>query len=511
MRFTSRRAMLFSVLFGLGLVANLVPVWSIDFLPLGDYWGHIELMDIAARRDDPRTLYAEVFEPPNLLLSNTVGLQLSMLLHPVFSIATVGKLMVSFYVVGVPLALVALALVFERSPSLAFIGLPMVFNAILSVGFLNYLFGLPLLFGALALGRSFAERGGVGRGISLSLLLVACYFAHMIVFLIALALVGWLIVLFLDRRADLRRLAVFLPCLPPLTGWVVRMFDTGTRSFLSRDSGLGLVFKDFDDRVAQMHAWGLQFFRSPVDEYVFGLLAFCWLAILILGFRSSPASGRSRAAGKRWHRRHALELTTVGCIFAYFVLPSHMREMNVITERVIILFLFLLTLWPRMRFAAIRQFALLVPLIGISWCYPWFVKAEFQRFESELVGELPEMIGSLTDRSRLGYLRYPRYNSITYNGPLWYLPRGLHATLNGGISSASFAERHYTPIQYRNRPPVQRIGHRLGDDRQKRILQAYDYLLIRIDGKPENALHHPLLSLMRHDRSWWLFRVQRAP
>lgn len=509
MRVSLQDSRLFWALFCPALVANLVPVWSVDFLPLGDYWAHIELMDIAARYGDPRTLYAEVFEAPNLLLANTFGLALSMLLHPILSTVMVGKLMLSFYVVGVPLAFVALASAFGRSRWLAFFTLPMVYNGILSVGFLNYLFGLPLLFGAIALARRFAERGGVKRGIGLALLLTACYFAHMIVFLITLGIVGALIALYVKRRAELRRFAVFVPCLPLLIGWMVPMFAPGRRSFLSGNRGLGLVFKSLDERFAQMHIWGMQFFRSPVDEYVFALLASCWLALLFFGIRYAAAEERTRTTSPGWFRRHALEGITVCCAIAYFVLPSHMNQMHVITERVVIFILFLLALWPRVRFERMGQVALLVPLIVLSWGYPMFVKAEFERFEREEVGELPRMIASLPERSRLAYIRYPRSNSVTYAGPLWYLPRALHATLNGGISSASFAERHYTPIQYRDGPPLRRVRRRFKNPRQMRILLQHDYLLIRKHGKPRVALRHARLSLLSHDRSWWLFRVHR--
>jgi hypothetical protein len=465
-------------------------------------------MDIAARHGDPRTLYAEVFEEPSLLLANTMGLGLSILLHPVLSTVTVGKLMVSFYAVGVPLGFVALALAFGRSPWLAFFTLPMVFNGILSVGFLNYLFGLPVLFGSLALARAFAEGGGAKRGIGLALLLAACYFAHMIVFLIALGMAVALIALFVNRRADLSRFAVLIPSLPLLIGWVARMFGSGTWALSSGGKGLGLVFKDLDARLAQMHLWGMQFFRSPVDERVFALLAGCWLILLLLGCRRSSSIETAAIEPSPWYRRHALEGITICCAIAYFVLPSHMRQMNVITERLVILFLFLLTLWPRVGFERAAQLALALPLVVVALGYPFYVKAEFQRFERVEVGELPRMIASLPDRSRLAYLRFPRSNSVTYAGPLWYLPRALHATSNGGISSASFAERHYTPVQYRNGAPLRRVGRRLNDKRQQRILLQHDYLLIRKHGKPRVALRHPRLSLLDHDRSWWLFRVR---
>ncbi len=48
---------LLPALFLCSLLANLWAVWSVEWLPLGDLGGWIELMDVAARHEDPATLY----------------------------------------------------------------------------------------------------------------------------------------------------------------------------------------------------------------------------------------------------------------------------------------------------------------------------------------------------------------------------------------------------------------------------------------------------------------------
>jgi len=509
---TERPAVFWTVLLSL-CALQLLPIWAVRWLPMGDLGGHLELMDIMARHGDPATLFAQTYHLPTGLQPNTVALWLAHWL-PGLGALVVAKLLMSLYVLGLPAALAALAKAFNRSPWLALLALPLTWNALVNVGFLNYFIALPLLLATIALAVQLGRHGGRWRLAGLTACLALLFFCHVLAHLIALGMAAFTLAWFLPSWRKTWRLLAIVPALPLAGFWATRKFialestETG-RTFAQAGGGLDLAFLPKSALVEQMPTWGMRFFRDGSDDKAFLALVVIWLIWLAVGVWQRRRENTRKLTWRTsalLYQHWGLEVLTLCSLAAYFVLPTHMSEMDVITERVVVQILLLLAAWPKIRFVG-RAAWLLVPAIVLSAGYSLVVLVHFQQFEREDLDGLPAALEQLPPRTKLAYLLWHHENSVTYMGPLWHLPRAIFVLHTGGLTDDSFAVRPYTPVQYRQgRTPVQLSG----DFTHELKLFDYDYVLIRSQSAPAAALASPNLHQRWHRGEWWLFNVQRG-
>ena len=501
---TERPAVFWTVLLAL-CALQLVPIWAVRWLPMGDLGGHLELMDIMARHGDPATLFTQTYHLPRGLQPNTVALWLAHWL-PGLGALVVAKLLMSAYVLGLPASLAALAKAFDRSPWLALLALPLTWNALVNVGFLNSFIALPLLLATIALAAQLGRHGGRWRLLGLTACLALLFFCHVLAHLIALGMAAFTLAWFLPSWRKAWRLLAIVPALPLAGFWAYRKFvalestETG-RTFAQAGGGLDLAFLPKSALVEQMPTWGMRFFRDKSDDKAFLALAAIWLVWLAVGVWQPRHDHNRKLKWQDW----GVEVLTLGCLVAYFVLPTHMSEMDVITERVVVQILLLLAAWPRIRFVG-RTAWLLLPAIGLSALFSLVVLTHFQQFEREDLDGLPTALEQLPPRTKLAYLLWHHENAVTYMGPLWHLPRAIFVLHTGGLTDDSFAARPYTPVQYRaGQTPVQLSG----DFTHNAKLFDYDFVLVRSQSAPTAALASPDLKQRWQRGEWWLFDVLR--
>ncbi|MBN1945579.1 MAG: hypothetical protein JW797_07870 [Bradymonadales bacterium] len=506
---------LFVVLLLLALAFNLVPIWASRWLPMGDVGAHIELMDIVARSDDPETLYGETYTVSGLWGPNSLTHKVGWLLRPLVDVGLSAKLLISWYIVGLPLAMLAMCLAFRRSRWLVFFAFPMSFNALFNMGLLDFLVSLPLLFFAVALSRAMAERGGWIRGIGLALLLNLLYFAHIIAFLIGLGICLFILVFWCRGLKGLVRLIPLVLALPLPGAWIANKFvsraatEAGRRMGGFGQEGLGSVFQRWDDLLGQVHAYGMRFFRDNTEERIVLALLLVWFALMALAQRGRATEVQDAALTTRLGRVRAytLEIITLACITAYFFLPSDITEVEVITQRVVMIAFLLLAIWPRIDLEGWAARGVVAVLTGVALLFPWQVNAKFREFERTYLSELPGAIAGLPDRTRLSYVQWEHVNDITYMGPLWHIPKAIHSLANGGITDDSFAIRPTCPIQYREGMTPPRLH---GDFWRSPHLTQFDYVLLRSSREPTGALSRSNLQLIFHQDPWWLFEVSQS-
>ena len=487
-----------------GILANLLPIWTVTWLPMGDLFGHLELMDIVLRYGDPATVYRDVYLLPRTLDPNTLSLWFARLLPGVGTLTT-ARILLSAYVIGLPVSLAFLARTFRRSPWLALLSLPLTWNALVSIGFLNYIIALPVLFGVLGLARRYAESGRWQRGVALALLLILLFFCHVIAFLIGVGMATFVLVWHGQGLQRLTRLWVVLAAAPVGGQWIWRKFvaleaTVEGRTFGTSSGNLGLWFLTPKELIAQLYDWSLQYFRDHADRKMAWATLALWLALMVVGLVPRL---RGRSAVRLHWRDRSLELMTLLCAIAYFFLPSYMNEMAIITERVIMQVLLLLTLWPQIEFTAWRRW-LLVPMLLLGPTYASTVRKEFQRFERQEIGDLPHALGELPDKSRFSYVLLERDNDTTFMNSMWYAPRAIFALQHGGLVDGSFAVRPYTPVQYKpGAMPLPLLGAFWNNP----VLFGYDHVLVRAPTPPINADMSPYLKQIWHQGHFWLYRV----
>jgi hypothetical protein len=260
---------------------SLVPIWGTTWLPLQDLGGHIELLDVVYRFNDPTSLYERTYLPPRLLDPNSLSLAIAWLLGPLLGTMAVTKLLLTFYVLGLPLSMLAIARAFDRSPWLALASIPLVFNALFNVGFINYLLALPLMLYMIPWAKNLAEKGELRDAFLLGIGALALFYAHVIAFLIGWAMAAFVLLLYGSPSRWRNGLLATLPSLILLLIWVERMFLDPVATEMGRtfgtDNGLGVVFISLEQRLSNFHTWGSNLFRDGLDEAVLVMIGVVWL------------------------------------------------------------------------------------------------------------------------------------------------------------------------------------------------------------------------------------------
>lgn len=494
--------------FVLALAFNLVAVWVPTWLPMGDLGGHIEMMDVVARATDSATVYPEFYVVRSPWTANGLSLVVAKALYPSVEPLMTARLLMSWYVVGLPLSIALLVWVFGRPMWLSLFSAPMVFNSIVNVGFINFLVALPLIFLSLAFARQVAVTRAVRWSVALAVTLVFLFYAHIIAFMMGTAMVLTVLILHMRRLKDTLSLGTVLPGLVPFGLWVYERIISpeGTaagRTFVTRAGGLRPGFLPFKVRVVQMHQWGLRHFKDHSDEVLVAVLITAWLFAWVAtrrqktAERAEPASRRSRAT---------LFVLALGCVAGYFILPNHLHEVSILAERAWLLALLLLVALPLPTAKVPSRLAFVVVSVA-ALVYPWSVTANYKRFSDKHVQELASQIESFAPRTGLMYIfdREIAQSDVTYMGALWHWPRAIHVTSNGGFGHDSFMRRPYGgPIDYRpGKLPTRHIRHLFKDD----ALFEFDYLLLLKAKPPKHALESDRVKLRWHSGHWWLFDV----
>ncbi len=196
----------------------LVPFWAVPgYLPSTDGPSHVYNAWLLGELAGPaparllRAYYTINPQPVPNSLGHVALLALLRALPP----AAAEKALLSAYVLLLAAALWYLAGAVDRERAwLALLGLPFAWNMLLGYGFYNFLFSVPLLLLALGLWWRHRDRPGPGFAAALVGLLLACYFAHILAAVLALAGIGvlWLASWRRERRrGHLAHLAILAP------------------------------------------------------------------------------------------------------------------------------------------------------------------------------------------------------------------------------------------------------------------------------------------------------------
>ena len=502
-----RLDLLFGTLFA-GLAAlNVWPFWAVHWLAGTDTGGHIELMDIAGRLHDPSTAYSTTYYLGSWIAPNTVGVRLSQALHPWLSTMTLARLMLSFYVVGVPLGCLAITRAFDRSRWLVLLSFPLVFNYTLAMGFFNYVVALPLLLVSVAMTRTFAQRGGWLRAVGLVLLLWLAFFTHALVFLVALGMCAFVLVV---SPPGWRRLAqgagIFALASSFCALWfAMKLGVVGSEEGLMHHAVAGTIWPDPERLLTRLPGMMVDFVRGPTDDALFLGLVTVWLLLRL----SSPPRREDVQEPPLGFRltigRDALAWMALLVLVAFFTLPSHVVGISLVSERFASLALVFALLTPRLRLDSYWTRGALA--LGVALCAVWtsYIGHVLQRFDVETAQPLAAQIASLPDGSFLGYALANDMPTRLTQPQTRHLVKELHIVLNGGITDDSFAFRPTAPVQYRSGQTPPRPYGAFWTRRAQ--YEKYDFIVYSgLQAPPLN----PLRGWVRerwHGGVWWLYEV----
>ncbi|MEA2603548.1 MAG: hypothetical protein QOF89_4540 [Acidobacteriota bacterium] len=254
----------------------------------------------------------------------------------------------------------------ERWP--AFLAFPFVYNLLFQFGFYNFSISLGCFFFVLGYWWRHRERPDLRFAVRINLLLLLCWFSHILSFCLALLAISvlWLATL---RRTSWWRHLLHVPILAPqivLPLWFIRQQEGG-----AQPAGLSLhdlwsylvwpqplfVWSDWQVYLARLVAW------------VFGLLL-----LLTLWRWISRKDGRLRPS---LQEADVFLLLAAGGLLLYFFAPATMSGGSMVIERLSLYPYLLLIPWfaprlgPRSRTAAVAALALLAAF-HLGYLIRWY-------------------------------------------------------------------------------------------------------------------------------------------
>jgi hypothetical protein len=172
------------------LTLGLVPVWAYTYFPTQDGPSHALNARVFRECADPRSPEAEFYERRISAIPNWTASAFLQVFTAVLPPLTAEKVLVSTYVVGLPLAVDYFLAALDASGSSA-LALLFIWNSCLLRGFYSYAVGIAVLF--LILGWFLRRTTGLGTRDTawLSILLLVAYFTHLAAFLIAVFCLLW--------------------------------------------------------------------------------------------------------------------------------------------------------------------------------------------------------------------------------------------------------------------------------------------------------------------------------
>jgi hypothetical protein len=228
----------------------LIPVWSVGYFPTTDGPSHVYNAWILRQYGNTQhyPLFRQYYEidwrPIPNWLSHAV---LALLMFP-FDPRTAEKVLVSGYVVL--LAASARFLAGSIDPDrrwLAWLALPLVYNQLLHLGFYNFCLSVGFCLIAVGTWWRHRDRPGFDLAVKLNLLLLLCWFSHIVSLVVALASIGvlWLVTL---KGRPLKRHLLHVLILAPqviLPLWFVQAQGGGTTPAGTSTKGLWLSLLSF--------------------------------------------------------------------------------------------------------------------------------------------------------------------------------------------------------------------------------------------------------------------------
>ncbi|MFN2167885.1 MAG: GNAT family N-acetyltransferase; N-acetyltransferase, partial [Anaerolineae bacterium] len=418
----------------------------------------------------------------------TYYLAAHLLAYP-FGVALGNKLLLAAVLLGTPCSVRYLLGALGRDRRVAFLALPLTYNAHLVLGFFNFIAAIPLTFVGLALAVEQRKRPRPGREALLSVLLLLAFFTHVVPF--GFLAVGALLVAVGDgARQTLRRLAPLGPAAAGAVFWALR--SPAGQATVHAASGAGTgggprpLYQSPGEALRQLASWLTDVLPVRQDEQLLEI----WAGLLILTFvfgavqrRGGPGDPPPPAALQRSLARRLWLLPLLAAV-SYFAFPVSYDWIWPIAQRFPLLAaLFLLPVVPSPRRRAAELLAAAVLLVSASSFF--LVGRAFYRFDRDEVGEFDAALEVIPPGQRVAGLIFDRGSRQVRFSPFIHFVAYYQAR-RGGAVMFTFADFPVSPFRFReqNRPPRVRPRWEWTPERVNpaRDLGWYRYVLVR--GRP---------------------------
>lgn len=472
---------LFGVITFLLIIISLLPVWLVEFPPLQDYPSHLVRANIISNFWNPdfgytKTYSFSFFPTPYILID-----YIFLALNHVFSIQYAGKIILSLYVVLLPLSTFYLIQAVDKSNKIiGYFSFILIYNYFFNMGFTNFSLSIPLFLFALGYWWKTKDDAGWTHRAILAILVFLVYICHLFAYCFLFYTVIILSAYFLRKpKKIIANIAVFLPSLILLILSLINDLPTaGTEGFvLFFYNGMmqKLKFASF----YQQPAYYMSF--DPRLDKIILLSSTCLAACLLI----------VQLRNKNYRTMAGIFITLLLLFGLYVVTPTHFVQpaLDVVDTRILIFmcFIFLLLLGtPKNKF--MRSMVCFI-VITLSLAHLATIFVNFRSINQDLqilktaMKEIPPGKRVLFS-TELKISEYGRINPVAFFGAYYFLQKKSEI-----VPPLTPFIGPLRALQYKNRPTPSEI--KIAKNPKKNIenkIKRYKKGFLLLASKGENWL-----------------------
>lgn len=320
-----RGRLAFLLVFALCAAAALLPLWRARFLPLLDEPNHLSSAYIWHFFNDPEARLKEFYELKIQPVPFAAYYALVHLLAFATNIEAAHKIVLSAYVLSLPVAALLWARRTKRSAWLSILTFPLAYSYSWSYGFHPFAIGLATALFALIALDAFFERPRASLGLAVMLLALGCALSHV------LALVTFFMgapVLALASRPKWRRVAAAFALLTPAIALVFWQLFRSQTQIWSAPKSAGLAYQGYHAPVLEMlrelPTYTLDSVAGDADLWVFGVLAGAAALLFLSGLWTRRPGGVGGWRAALFANRGAALLGAM--LACYLIVPLHLQR-----------------------------------------------------------------------------------------------------------------------------------------------------------------------------------------
>lgn len=488
-------------LFALAAAFAVAPIWAGDVLPFQDYAGNMSYAAILAGAADPGSLYARTYVTGGLLVPNGLLFYSWAWLGPLLGFVAAGKVLLTVYALGLPLAADRLLLAAGRDRRFALLAFPLVYNSSLMMGFASFATSLPLAVYALARGFRFHANPTPWNGVLVAVLASLTFIGHVHMYLLLGVMVLALLAFLPRTLSEALRLAL------PYAASLVVFLPWAWENFVSPPDPSALGGGDFRPRWqhpavlwSRVHEYAFARWSASFDDWVL----FAFLGVVALGVacrRASPSPPRGRAG-------FALEGVSSALFLSYLLVPEHTAIQADIASRSVAPALLVGLGWldmPRARFARPALAAFMVAMTVVFGAHAARAVRAFDREEMgprwiEMIDRLPEgsRLAVFTEDDSTDYVRVLAHQHVY----------GYHYGLNGGLAFTNFHRFYGRHATWRRGQEVPWPGDDLRAFLRGKTACWYDFLLARTVDPPHFTRLEERVTYMDTSARYTLWKIE---
>lgn len=485
------------------------PLLVVRYPPITDLPFHGAYTSVFRHYFDPSFHFREQFAFQLLKVPYWTQFVLGALLGLVMPIVTATKVAAALMLGLLPAGLAVLFRGMRKSPLLAVLALPLVWNTLTHWGFISFMAAAGLFAMTVGVTLLVLERPSRARQIALALVLLAVYATHIFRFPFAIAaVIGTTLVMWPASR---RIKPVLLPLLPALLmfGLWLLMRDKPVTA-----AGVGPVHLHLD-RLSMAEGFLFNGFVGP--EELKGVRLQYWIVpavalVAVLGLLVERRWRGCRARDVWWAIGSHLAVLCCALVSLgmYLTLPMEIGTWWYVFPREIVIAVFLaMGLLPDLPRPSWARLPLLVALGWGSIGQAFFVAKSYASFDAA-TEDFDRIIQQIPKAPKLGYMVFDHAGSNRTTTPFLHLPAWVQA-MRGGWLSFHFVGWGDNPLRYREGspavPPPTPLRFEWTPERFEVETRGrfFDWFLVRSPNSPESRFRaDPSIKLVDHQGRWWL-------